>query len=54
LYFGFATGLQDEEHSAVDCVHLRAGCKERDVSKKRNAGPSGATPLFGGAIVVIG
>ncbi len=26
-----------------DCVHLRAGCKERDVSNNRNAGPSSAT-----------
>ena len=31
-------------HGAVplppnDCVHLRAGCKERDVSENRNAGP---------------
>ncbi len=23
----------------VDCVHLPAGCKERDVSKNRHAGP---------------
>src|SRR5262249_38626199 len=26
-----------------DCVHLRAGCKERDVGKNRDAGPSSAT-----------
>src|SRR5438270_5290625 len=26
-----------------DCVHLRAGCKERGVSKNRNAGPASAT-----------
>jgi hypothetical protein len=32
-----------ETKLANDCVHLRAGCKERDGSKNRNAGPSSAT-----------
>src|SRR5262249_42144900 len=36
-----------------DCVHLPAGCKERDVSKNRDAGPSSATLWFGLDSLVI-
>jgi len=39
--------------SPNDCVHLRAGCKERGGAKNRNAGPSSATSWFGGAAPLL-
>src|SRR5262245_2613534 len=46
LRVGRTAGLSlVDEHLAApnDCVHLRAGSSERDISKNRNAGPSSAT-----------